>query len=185
MDRAKGSRLDYRAWLQPMEGQVRGFESRAGKPTRGKKRANANFRADGRMWFEWALISVERDFDLWKQTFLAEANLVARFLGLLADLQLDVTPELEELKSLKAKDDFVLHHMNAFIQNAKAATSSETSLESREFPDLYHELLAVAESLEGLKARVIERAEDAVRLVSLMTPLVDSQTLIDLFTGEP
>jgi len=167
-----------------MEGQMGELRSLAGRP-KGSKHGTSRPKADGRRPLEWALAFVERDIALWNEIFLAEANLVARFLGLLADLQLDVTSELEELKSLKSKNEFVLQQMSELTHRVRDAAHSGRIAESQEYPNAYHELMAVSESVKKLKARVEERAQDAVRLVSLMTPVVDSQTLVDLFTGEP
>ena len=185
-DRARGSvKLDYSGWFGPMEGPERDLRELAGNLARGKRRSGGRQKAAEFESIRWRVAYLDRDFSLWRGIFADEAAMVAKFLKLLADLRLNVSPELEELKSLNQRNDYALGRTEGFINRLTAAASGErTEGFEDEFP-IYRELLSIAESLEKLKARVDEKAEDAIRLVSLMTTSVDSESLMDLMTGEP
>jgi len=185
-DRVKGSvKLDYRAWLGPMEGPERDIRALAAGLAKGKRKPSGGQRAAERESVSWRVAYFERDFALWRGIFADEAAIVTKFLNLLADLRLNVSPELEELKSLNQRNEYALHRTEGFTRRLRAIAAGEKSEGfGGEFP-VYRELLSIADSLEELKARVDEKAEDAVRLVSLMTSSVDSQNLMDLMTGEP
>ena len=184
-DRMKGTTmLDYAEWLEPMEGPEHDLREWATHPVSGKRKPGPRKKWDQSESFLWMLAVFERDSALWKDVFTNETNIIARFLNLLADLQLNVSPELEELKSLVQRNENARQHMEAFSKRVRAMAAGNKTGGLDDNPPIYHELLTIAGSLEKLKARVDEKAEDAVRLISLMTYSIDSQTLIDLLTGE-
>ena len=182
-DRMKGStRLDYSEWLEPMEGLE--LEVRQLAVGRASERKRPGRKADESEPILWRLAFFERDFTLWRDVFANEANTTAKFLNGLASLQLNVSPELEELKSLNQRNEDALLRMEGFTKRLRAIGAGEKTGGFDDNSSIYRELLRIADSLEKLKARVDEKAEDAVRLIGLMTHGVDSQTLIDLLTGE-
>lgn len=184
-DRVKGSvKLDYGEWLGPMEGPERDVRELVGKLAKERGRSGKR-KAAGIESISWSMAYFERDFSLWRGIFAHEAAMVARFLNLMADLRLNVTAELEELKSMSQRNDYALQRIERFTRRLTAIAAGEKAGGFEEEFPIYGELLSIAESLEKLKARVDEKAEDAVRLVSLMTYSVDSESLMDLMTGEP
>ena len=185
-DRAKGSaRLDYHGWLEPMEGPERDARQLAVDSVKGRRKSSPKRRTDEPESLRWRLAFFERDFALWRGVFSGEANTIAKFLGLLANLQLNVSIELEELKSLNQRNEYALQRADGFVRRLRAVAAGEKAEGFDGDYPIYRELLGIADSLEKLKMRVDEKAEQAVRLVSLMTVSVDSQSLIDLLTGEP
>jgi len=182
-DRLKGTtRLDYSCWLEPMEGPELEVRRLSASPVgEGKKSGR---KKEGHEPILWRVAIFERDFALWRDVFANETNTIAHFLKLLANLQLNVSPELEELKSLSQRNEDVLLRMQGFTKRLSAIVAGEKTGGFDDNASIYRELLRIADSLEKLKSRVDEKAEDAVRLISLMTPSVESQTLIDLLTGE-
>ena len=184
-DRMRGStKLDHNEWLGPMERQELEVRQLTAKALGERKRPGGRLKKDQRESVVWRLGLFERDFVLWRDLFANETNAIARFLTLLAGLQLNVTSELEELKSLGRKNEYALQRMEVFTKELRALGAGEGAEGFDDGPTIYHDLLGIADSLEKLKGRVDEKAEDAVRLISLMTPSVDSQTLEDLLTGE-
>jgi hypothetical protein len=184
-DRMKGSNgLDYSEWLEPMQGPELGVRQLAANPVSVRRRPDAGRKAEERDSILRSLAFFERDFALWRDIFLDETDAVAKFLALLANLQLNVSPELEELKSLNQRNENALLRMEEFTKTLRAAAAGEKAGGFDSNSSIYRELLGIAGALQELKARVDEKAEDAVRLISLMTPSVDSQTLIDLLTGD-
>jgi len=182
-DRMKGTtRLDYSEWLEPMEGPE--LEVRRLAADGVSERKKPGRKADEREPILWRLAFFERDFTLWRGVFADEANTIAKFLNVLVSLQLNVSPELEELKSLSQRSEDALLRMEGFTKRLRAIAAGEKTGGFDDNSSIYRELLRISDSLEKLKARVDEKAEDAVRLIGLMTPGVDSQTLIDLLTGE-
>ena len=185
-DRVKGSaKLDYGGWLGPMAGPELDVRAMVGNLAKGRKKSVGGRKAADVESVGWRLAYFERDFSLWSGIFADEAAMVAKFLNLLAGLRLNVSPELEELKSLSQRNVYALHRIEGFTRRLRAIAAGERTAGFEDDFPIYRELLSIAESLEKLKARVDEKAEDAVRLVSLMTPNVDSQSLMDLMTGEP
>ena len=185
-DRVKGaSRLDYHGWLEPMEGPERDARRLAEGSVKGRRKQGARRRTDDLESLQWRTAFFERDFALWRGVFADEAATIAKFLGLLANLQLNVSPELEELKSLTQRNEHALRRIEGFAKELRATAAGEKTVGPDEGFPIYGELLGIADSLQRLKTRVDEKAEDAIRLVSLMTPSVDSQALMDLLTGEP
>jgi hypothetical protein len=179
----KGSTwLDYSEWLEPMEGPE--LEVRQLVANLVSERKKPGRKADERESVLWRLAFFERDFVLWRDVFAKETNAITKFLNLLANLQLNVSSELEVLKSLSQRNEDAFQRMEGFTKSLRAVAAGEKTGAFDDNSSIYHELLGIADSLEKLKARVDEKAEDAVRLISLMTPSVDSQTLIDLLTGE-
>jgi len=184
-DRMKGScNVNYGHWLEAMEGPELDFRRLAAGPVSTKKRKGGGRKGDAGERTLWGLFSFERDFALWRDIYVNETTTIAKLLGLLADLQLNVSSELEELKSLNQRNEDALQRMDGFTTRLRAIVAGEKAGGFEDSSPVYRELLGIAESLEKLKARVDEKAEDAIRLVSLMTPAIDSQTLIDLLTGE-
>jgi len=182
-DRMKGpTRLDYSEWLEPMEGLELDVRQLAANPVSGRKKPSR--KGDERESVLWRLAYFERDFALWRDVFANETNTVTKFLNLLANLQLNVSSELEELKSLSQRNEDATQRMEGFTKGLRAIEAVEKTRGYDDNSSIYRELLGIADSLEKLKARVDEKAEDAIRLIGLMTPSVDSQTLIDLLTGE-
>jgi hypothetical protein len=182
-DRMKGStKLDYSEWLEPMEGPELEVRQLAASPVSERKKPGR--KGNEREPVLWKLAFFERDFALWREVFAYETNTIAKFLDLLASLQLNVSPELEELKSLSQRNEGAIQRMEGFAKRLRAIAAGEKAGGLDDNSSIYRELLRIADSLEKLKARVDEKAEDAVRLISLMSPSVDSQTLIDLLTGE-
>ena len=185
-DRAKGTaNLDYGEWLATMDGPEREIRKVAEGVAKEKRKQRGGRKAPESETIGRMLPLFERDFSLWAGIFARETATVAKFLNVLADLRLNVSPELEELKSLRQRNDYAAGRIEGFTKRLRAAANGERAEGlGGEFP-IYSELLSIADSLEKLKARVDEKSEDAVRLVSLMTPSVGSQSLIDLLTGEP
>jgi len=184
-DRMRGStRLDYSAWLEPMEGQELEVRQLTAKAVADGKRSGARLKKNERESVAWRLAFFERDFVQWRDLSANETNAIAKFLSLLAGLQLNVTSELDELKSLSKRNDYALQRMEDFTKKLKTLGAGERAERLDDDSSIYHELLGIADSLEKLKGRVDEKAEDAIRLISLMTPSLDSQTLVDLLTGE-
>lgn len=184
-DRMKGStRLDYSDWLEPMEGPELEVRRLAANPVGERKRQGPGRKGDERESVLWRLAFFERDFSLWRDVFANEANTITKFLNLLVNLQLNITSELDELKSLSQRNKDVMERMEGFTKGLRAMAAGEKAEWFDDNSSIYRELLGIADSLEKLKARVDEKAEDAVRLIGIMTPSVDSQTLIDLLTGE-
>lgn len=184
-DRMKGSTiLDYSEWLEPMEGPELDVRRLADNSTNEKKKRSAGRKGEERESVRWRLAFFERDFALWRSIYAGETAIIARILSLLANLQLNVSLELEELKTLNRKNEYALQHIEGFTGRLGAIAVGERAGGFDDSSSIYRELLDVAGSLEELKARVDEKAEDAVRLISLMTPSVESQTLVDLLTGE-
>ena len=184
-DRMKGSaNFDYSAWLEPMQGLELDARRLANNPTNGRKKQGASRRGGDRESVQWRLAYFERDFLIWRGVYADETTTIAMFLKSLANLQLNVSPELEELKSLNQRNEYALQHMEEFTKQLRSVAAGEKTGGLDSNSSIYRELLGIADSLDKLKARVDEKAEDAVRLISLMTSSVDSQTLVDLFTGE-
>jgi len=182
-DRIKGpARLDYSEWLEPMEGPELDVRQLAANPVSSRKKPSR--RGDERELVLWSLAFFDRDLVLWREVFANETNTITKFLSLLANLQLNVSSELEELKSLSQRNESATRRMEGFTRGLRAMEAGEKTGGFDDNSSIYRELLGIADSLEKLKARVDEKAEDAVRLIGLMTPSVDSQTLIDLLTGE-
>ena len=179
----KGStKLDYSEWLGPMEGlELEVRQSAASRVSQRKRGSRKGAEAEPILW---KLAFFERDFALWRDTFAKEANTIAEFLNVLATLQLNVSPELEELKFLSQRNEAGVLRMEGFTRELRAMAAGEKTGRFDDNSSIYPELLRIADSLEKLKARVDEKAEDAVRLIGLMTLSVDSQTLVDLLTGE-
>ena len=185
-DRVKGSaKFEYTDWLGPMERQERDVRELANTLTKATRKSRARRKSAESESILWRLAFFERDFSLWRGIFADEATIITKFLKLLADLRLNVSPELEELKSLSQRNDYALHRIDGFTRRLGAiAAGDKTGGFEDDFP-IYSELLSIAASLQRLKVRVDEKAEDAIRLVSLMSTSVDSQNLMDLMTGEP
>jgi len=184
-DRMKGStRLDYSEWLESMVGLEVDLRQLAGNQANGRRKPGTRRRADLIESVQWRLAFFERDFALWRGIFADETTTIAKFLNLLATLQLNVSSELEELKSLSQRNDYALHNIEGFKKQLRLISSGEKTVGFEVNYSVYRELLGIAVSLEKLKGRVDEKVEDAVRLISLMTATVDPQTLIDLLTGE-
>jgi hypothetical protein len=184
-DRMRGStRLDYGEWLEPMEGPELDVRQLATNLVGERKRPGAGRKGGERESVLWRLAFFERDFVLWRDVFAGETNSVAKFLNLLANLQLNVSSELEELKSLSRRNEEALLRIEGFTKRLRAVAAGEKTGGFDDNSSIYRELLGIADSIEKLKARVDEKAEDVVRIIGLMTPSVDSQTLIDLLTGE-
>jgi hypothetical protein len=184
-DKMKGStKLDYSEWLEPMEGPELEVRQMAANLVGERKKPGAGRKENERESAQWRLAFFVRDFALWKDVFLNETSNIAKFLNLLADLQLNVSSELEELKSLSQRNEDALLRMEGFTKRLRAVAAGEKPGGFDDNSSIYRELLGIADSLDKLEARVDEKAEDAVRLISLMTPSVDSQTLLDLLTGE-
>jgi len=184
-DRMKGStRLDYSEWLESMVGLEVDLRRLAGNQANGRRKPGSRRRTDLIESVKWRLAFFERDFALWRGIFADETTTIAKFLNLLATLQLNVSSELGELKSLSQRNDYALYSIEVFTKQLRLTTSGEKAVGFDVNSSVYRELLGIAVSLEKLKARVDEKVEDAVRLISLMTASVDSQTLIDLLTGE-
>ena len=185
-DRVKGStKLDYSGWLGPMEGPEGDVRALADSLENVTRKSRSGGKAAERESIKWRLFFFERDFSLWRGIFTEEATTITKFLKLLADLRLNVSPELEELKSLSQRNDYALHRIEGFIKRLKTIAAGDRTGEFEDDFPIYRELLSIAESLQKLKSRVDEKAEDAIRLVSLMSSSVDSQSLMDLMTGEP
>ena len=185
-DRVKGTtKLDFGSWLGPMEGAERDVRTLADSLVNRRRESRGRRKAPESESIRYRLVFFERDFSLWRGIFEDEATIIAKFLSLLADLRLNVSPELEELKSLNRRNDYALHRVEAFTKRLRAIADGDmTGTFEDDFP-IYRELLSIADSLQELKARVDEKADDAVRLVGLMSSGVDSQSLMDLMTGEP
>jgi hypothetical protein len=184
-DRVRGStKVDWQGWLGPMEGPEREARLLAEALNKRGRRRGAAQRDHERRSIELMLAICERDFAVWRSIFSDEAATVTRFLNLLADLQLNVTIELEELKSLNKRNERALQLMDGFARQLRATAAGEKTGGFDDDYSVYSDLSGIADSLERLKERTDEKAEDAVRLISLMTSSVDSQTLVDLFTGE-
>jgi hypothetical protein len=183
-DRTKGSTMmDYRKWLEPMQGPELDVRQLAANPVGSRRKPGPGRKGDERDSITWRLAFFERDFALWRDLFANETNNITKFLSLLANLQLNVSNELEELKSLSLRNEDALLRMEGFTKRLRSIAAGEkTGFDDNS--SIYRELLGIADSVQQLKARVDEKAEDVVRLVGLMTPSVDSQTLIDLLTGE-
>jgi len=182
----KGStNLAYGSWLGAMERPEREVRELAARLNKGKRGASGGRLAAERDSVGRMSALFERDLALWMGIFSGEAATVTRFLNLLADLRLNVSPELEELKSLSQRNDYALHRIEGFTRRLRAIAAGERTAGFEDDFPIYRELLSIADSLEKLMARVDEKAEDAIRLVSLMTASVDSQSLMDLLTGEP
>ena len=181
----KGStRLDYSEWLEPMEGPELEIRQSATRRVGERKKPGHRQKGEEQESLLRQVVFFERDFALWRDVFVNEANTIAKFLNLLANLQLNVSSELEELKALSQRNEIAKQRMEGFTNRLKAIADGDKTRGFDDNSSIYHELLGLADSLERLKARVDEKAEDAVRLISLMTPSVDSQTLVDLLTGE-
>ena len=178
------TRLNYAEWLEPMESQELEVRQLTAKTVSDRKRPGGRLKRDERESVIWRSAYFERDFVLWRDLFANETNAITKFLSLLAGLQLNVASELEDLKSLSRRNEYVLQRMEGFRKKLSALGAGEKAERFDDDSSIYHELLGIADSLEKLKGRVDEKAEDAVRLISLMTPSVDSQTLVDLLTGE-
>jgi hypothetical protein len=185
-DRVKGTtKLDFGGWLGPMEMAERDVRTLADSLVNRRRKSRGRRKAPESESIRYRLVFFERDFSLWRGIFEDEATIIAKFLSLLADLRLNVSPELEELKSLNRRNDYALHRVEAFTKRLRAIADGDmTGTFEDDFP-IYRELLSIADSLQELKARVDEKADDAVRLVGLMSSGVDSQSLMDLMTGEP
>jgi hypothetical protein len=185
-DRVKGTtKLDFGGWLGPMEKAERDVRTLADSLVNRRRKSRGRRKAPESESIRYRLVFFERDFSLWRGIFEDEATIIAKFLSLLADLRLNVSPELEELKSLNRRNDYALHRVEAFTKRLRAIADGDmTGTFEDDFP-IYRELLSIADSLQELKARVDEKADDAVRLVGLMSSGVDSQSLMDLMTGEP
>ena len=168
-----------------MEGAERDVRTLADSLVNRRRKSRGRRKAPESESIRYRLVFFERDFSLWRGIFEDEATIIAKFLSLLADLRLNVSPELEELKSLNRRNDYALHRVEAFTKRLRAIADGDmTGTFEDDFP-IYRELLSIADSLQELKARVDEKADDAVRLVGLMSSGVDSQSLVDLMTGEP
>jgi hypothetical protein len=167
-----------------MEGPELEVRQQVANPASERKKQGVGRKGEERQPIMWRLAFFERDFSLWKDVFSDETSTIAQFLNLIANLQLNVSPELEELKSLNQRNEEALRRMEGFTKKLRAVAAGEKTAGFDDDSSIYRELLGIADSIEKLKARVDEKAEDAVRLISLMTPMVDSQTLMDLLTGE-
>ena len=184
-DRMKGSdRLNYREWLEPMQGPELEIRKLASKSVGETKKPSHRRKGEDRQSLLWSLPFFERDFGLWKGFFAGETSSIASFLNLLASLQLNVSLELEELKSISRRNEDAQLRMESLTGRLRAIAAGESAEGIDGNSSIYNELLGIADSLGKLKARVDEKAEDAVRLIGLMTPGLDSQTLVDLLTGD-
>jgi len=184
-DRLRGTtRLDYSRWLEPMAGPELDLRDFAANVVRGRRKPSPGRKGEQQDLLLWRLAFFERDFALWRNNFANETDTITKFLNLLANLQLNVSPELEELKSLIQRNEYVQRGTERFSKRISSIAAGDKTIRIDDDPPIYRELLAIAGSLEKLRARVDEKADDAVRLISLMTTSIDSQTLVDLLTGE-
>ena len=184
-DRTRGlGSVNFSQWLAAMEGPELGVRRLSAGPVSTGKRKRASRGSDAGERVRWSLACFERDFALWRDIYANEATTITKFLGLLANLQLNVSTELGELKALNQRNEGTLQRMEGFTNRLVAIAAGERAGGLDDNSSIYRELLGIANSLERLRARVDEKAEDAVRLISLMSPAIDPQTLIDLLTGE-
>jgi hypothetical protein len=185
-DRVKGAtQWDYGAWLEPMKRVEEDTRSVVEVLNKAPKRAKSKARVETIRLVESNSRIFRRDFGLWKEVFPAEGSMIAKFLSLLAGLQLDVSAELGELKALSEKNEAVVHRMDLFMDEMQAVVAGGKPDKTADTPLICRDLLDMAQRLVMLKERVDERAEDAIRLITLLSSSVEPQTLMDLFTGEP
>jgi hypothetical protein len=116
---------------------------------------------------------------IWEFTFTRELNAIERFLNLLEGLHLDISFERHELNGLRDRNESILQRLatlSARIKSGKTAGDIKPIL-----PDLF---LATSD-VNTLADRVNKMTDTAIRLVAVMTSSVQSNRLLELFTGEP
>lgn len=179
------AKWDYEGWLGPMVALEEETRKAATSVAREKTRARQKPHGRETVSLAWRAGFFQRDFDLWNDLFLSEANTIAKFLEALAGIPLDVSGELNELKRLTQRNELANGRIDGFLSKLTATGTGNGGTSDGEGVPIYRDLLGIAGSLEVLKAEVGGRADDVIRLVGLMSGEVEGQALLDLLTGEP
>lgn len=125
-DRMKGTPLfDCSEWLEPMQWPELDIRQQAANPGSARKKQGNGRKGDECDSILWRLAFFERDFALWREVFTNEVNNIAKFLSLLANLQLDVSYELDELKSLNRRNEVALLRMDQFTKKLRSIVAGE------------------------------------------------------------
>jgi hypothetical protein len=115
----------------------------------------------------------------WESVFTTEANAVEKFLNLLEGLRLDTSSERRELKELRDSSENVLQRLATLNARIKKGEKID------DIKSVDSDLFLTMGGMNTLSETVYKMADEAIRIVALMTSSVQSNRLLELFTGEP